>query len=301
MSTAMTRGTILKAEFTWIIRDTFKWPGIYKESLIPPSLFHADNDKEIKWGLRLENYPWRYGSFLLYLNLKECPASDSNVTARFSITASDENAGKLLHELKSDPSSFTVENCNVSHHALHMGYRDVFLKIPSVSIRVIVEYEKGQLVETTTTTSVISGSSPKSSLGLDFGNLLTSQSSSDISFIIDGKEVKAHKLILSARSPVFAAMFRSDMKEKEMDQIDIPDISPVVFNELLRFIYTDRVQLTEDNAEPLLAAANQYLLLSLKTHCEEFVIKGLSTENCVEMFVLAEMYDASHLKKMHDV
>jgi len=88
------------------------------------------------------------------------------------------------------------------------------------------------------------------------------------------------------------------MMDITMDRINIPDISPDNFNELLRFIYTDRVQLTQGNAEPLLAAADKYLLPSLKSKCEEYLIKYLTTENCVEMVRLGDLHNTLILKRM---
>ena len=82
-----------------------------------------------------------------------------------------------------------------------------------------------------------------------------------------------------------------------MDRIDIPDIAPETFNALLRFIYTDQVKVTETNAEPLLAVANQYLLPLLKSNCEEFIIKNLTIENCIEMFMLADLHNAMNLER----
>ena len=79
-------------------------------------------------------------------------------------------------------------------------------------------------------------------------------------------------------------MFEAGMKEKVADRINIPaGISPDIFNE---FIYTDRVQLTQGNVEPLLVASDQYIIPSLKSKCKKFFIKLVSTENCVEMLAL---------------
>jgi len=221
------------------------------------------------------------------------------MTARFSISVTDEKENKLLYEKKSHPVPFTVYKGDFSlhHGCLLIGNREELLEIPSVVIRVIVEFEK----ETITTSYLNSASSSldvsSQRWSTDFDNLFTCQTSSDISFIVAGQLIKAHKLILSARSPVFAAMFHSDMKEKGMDQIVIEEIAPDIFRALLRFIYSDQVQLTESNAEPLLAAANQYLLPSLKSTCEEFLIEHLTTENCVEMLTLADLHNALPLKR----
>ena len=47
----------------------------------------------------------------------------------------------------------------------------------------------------------------------DFAALLSSEKSSDVEFIVEERSFPAHRLILSARSPYFAAMFQNGMKE----------------------------------------------------------------------------------------
>lgn len=83
-----------------------------------------------------------------------------------------------------------------------------------------------------------------------------------------------------------------------MGRIDIPDITPDIFNALLYFMYTDRVQLTESNAERLLAAADKYFLPSLKSKCEEFIIKYLTIENCSKIMNLADLHNSLRLKQI---
>ena len=88
------------------------------------------------------------------------------------------------------------------------------------------------------------------------------------------------------------------MKEKGLEQVDISDISPDNFKEFLRFIYTDRVQFTEKNAEPLLAAADKYLIPTLKWKCEEYLIEYLTTENCIELMRMADLHNTFNLKSI---
>ena len=46
---------------------------------------------------------------------------------------------------------------------------------------------------------------------------------SDVTFLVDGKELHFCKSILAASSPVFEKMFSSDFKEKESSVIPLPD------------------------------------------------------------------------------
>ena len=98
---------------------------------------------------------------------------------------------------------------------------------------------------------VLSSADPRASLAINctnelstqFGDLFDKMPSSDVNFNIGGREFPAHKLILAARSKVFEAMFKHSTKENVTNQIEIEDIKPEVFQELLRFIYTGRVSI----------------------------------------------------------
>lgn len=57
---------------------------------------------------------------------------------------------------------------------------------------------------------------PECKLSEDLGALFESQKFSDVTLaVIPGKEYQAHKAVLAARSPVFAAMFEHEMEERK--------------------------------------------------------------------------------------
>ena len=49
----------------------------------------------------------------------------------------------------------------------------------------------------------------------------------------------AHRSLISARNPVFAAMFASGMKEAETGRVLIGDVDSTAFHRFLKFIYTE--------------------------------------------------------------
>ena len=109
----------------------------------------------------------------------------------------------------------------------------------------------------------------------DLEKLFKHQSKSDICFIIDGHELRAHKLILSARSPVFTAMInKAEAEDDLMNGVEIKNMSFTTFRDLIYFIYTDQVFLTERNANSLLAAAQEYSIPLLIKKCEQFLQSG---------------------------
>ena len=71
------------------------------------------------------------------------------------------------------------------------------------------------------------------------------------------KEIKAHKLILASRSPVFAAMFEHELEESKQNRVVITDIKPEVAEAMVRYIYAGKVDSFELYAMELLEAADK--------------------------------------------
>jgi speckle-type POZ protein len=116
---------------------------------------------------------------------------------------------------------------------------------------------------------------------------------SDVIFNIGTRQFPAHKSILASRSEVFEAMFTHSTKEKLTNRIDIEDIEPEVFQELLHFIYTGRLSTTtmDTLAVGLLIAADKYLLIVLKNECENYLLRKMSPENCVELILRDDLFN----------
>ncbi|EFX78801.1 hypothetical protein DAPPUDRAFT_53148 [Daphnia pulex] len=131
------------------------------------------------------------------------------------------------------------------------------------------------------------------------GGLHQTMKFSDVTFTVRGCKFEAHKAILSARSPVFAAMFDHETAENLSHQVKINDVDPEVFQELLRFVYTGRIPAIKMKTltTGLLAAAGKYLLGSLMTACEKYLVNEISADNCIELLILADGHCADYLKR----
>ena len=75
----------------------------------------------------------------------------------------------------------------------------------------------------------------------DVGALRLDSTLSDFTIIIKAKEFKVHKSVLSARSPVFNQMFLSSMKEATDNKVELTDVEPNTFEQLLGFIYSAHI------------------------------------------------------------
>lgn len=78
--------------------------------------------------------------------------------------------------------------------------------------------------------------------------------------------------------------------------VEIKDVEPEVLNEMLRFMYSAKVNNISNLAENLLAAAEKYGIVDLKTECEKFLCQNLSFENAVHYFEVADDHKADDLK-----
>jgi len=122
---------------------------------------------------------------------------------------------------------------------------------------------------------------------------------SDLQIICHGEIIPCHRSMLAARSDVFEAMFRfNDVEENKTVEVVIDDFNLETVKAVVLHIYTGEVELTEENTEQLIKAADYYQLHGLKKKTEDALVKMVKTENAIDMFVLG---DAVHANKLRDV
>ncbi|KAF6097361.1 speckle type BTB/POZ protein [Phyllostomus discolor] len=137
---------------------------------------------------------------------------------------------------------------------------------------------------------------PECRLADELGGLWENSRFTDCCLCVAGQEFQAHKAILAARSPVFSAMFEHEMEESKKNRVEINDVEPEVFKEMMCFIYTGKAPNLDKMADDLLAAADKYALERLKVMCEDALCSNLSVENAAEILILADLHSADQLK-----
>ena len=124
---------------------------------------------------------------------------------------------------------------------------------------------------------------------------LNNQKFSDVELLIDGKIIHAHKLLLSSKSEVFAAMFEHEMTENTENKVKIQDLSYEVSFEMLKYMYTGRIENLEKFGLDLLAAAEKYALYELKKKCQEQLCKKMDISNALECLQFGDKFKANCL------
>ena len=121
--------------------------------------------------------------------------------------------------------------------------------------------------------------STQSSVLERMSHLFNNYDMSDITFLVKECRIPAHRFILAASSSVFNAMFNGPMAETKRE-IEISDCeNSECLLEFLKFIYTDSIDLTCDNALNILYLSKKYMIPVLSSRCCDFISKFLTREN----------------------
>lgn len=127
-------------------------------------------------------------------------------------------------------------------------------------------------------------------------DLLTKGNDYDVKICVQNKEFRAHRNILSARSPVFAMMFAHNTKESNTGTISIKDCDAGSFSEFLLYLYTGRTEnLTPTTAFHLYYTADKYDFPALKERCVRHLKTSLSVESICNVVLLAAKHQEKDL------
>ncbi|KAG9292656.1 hypothetical protein G9A89_003407 [Geosiphon pyriformis] len=141
-------------------------------------------------------------------------------------------------------------------------------------------------------------------LSNDFGNLFNSQEFSDIRIIVGEtpniRTFQAHSQILAARSPYFAVALSSNWIKRENNTIILPkpNISPKIFEIILRYIYNGEISLDKHGVPTILevlVTADELILENMIDHLEDYLIEHRAKELEVNFATLQKtsfMYDS---------
>ncbi|XP_065203420.1 speckle-type POZ protein B-like [Planococcus citri] len=286
-------------DFTWCIRtydvvDT-AYANVHKESVMQSSV-----DGDFEYYLELKNYKdsnnTECAEFLsLFLcvhvndSLRDCDAVLGEV--EFSVLKSSSKFGTKKRK-------FEIKNNGNVQWKTYVGFREYVKRIHAANWAVKDELK----IFCKIFYCVMTEKENKSreilnfSLSNDLERLFADKNFSDVTIQVKDREYHVYKGILAARSPVFDAMFRNDMRENATNVVKISDIGQDVFEEILRYIYCGKVKNFKKLVYEILPAANKYDLKELMDLCEETLAKQLSKDNAIKILILAHIHDAVWLK-----
>ncbi|RGB23579.1 BTB/POZ protein, partial [Rhizophagus diaphanus] len=120
------------------------------------------------------------------------------------------------------------------------------------------------------------------------------------------KEFRAHSVILRARSSYFKGALSTNWitKKNNMIMFNKPNITPIVFEMILKYIYIGEINLAKQSGEnilELLVAADELLLEELFDHVQDYLIE--KQDNWIDknfILVLHTVFKFPSCKKLQD-
>lgn len=122
----------------------------------------------------------------------------------------------------------------------------------------------------------------------------------DVVLIVGSKKIFAHRVILSACSPYFHAMFTGELAESRQTEVTIRDIDETAMELLIDFCYTSNITVEEGNVQTLLPAACLLQLAEIQDVCCEFLKRQLDPSNCLGIRAFADTHACRDLLRIAD-
>jgi hypothetical protein len=122
---------------------------------------------------------------------------------------------------------------------------------------------------------------PQSSFVADIQrHLIESGSFHDVCFVVEQESVPAHRCNLFARCEYFRSMFSAGYKEAGRAEIYIKGTSSAAFEALLKYLYTDDMEVDDAVLFDLAKLSDQYQVERLHSHCITPVIQRHYRPEC---------------------
>lgn len=283
--------TVKNYKYYWHIKNYgMRYRNTSEDSIESPPIIFNDENKTV-WKLKLSHVNSERDCIELYLKKGTLSA---NITADLSILNSNKKnrlystKQKLNENIKSesrDPIDILSFFVKAISNNLTDGTLIVYLK---VTYHYFTQDSECTVYKPTTNNS-------QNLYGYE--RLFKDEKFTDATIIVGDHEINVHKCVLSDKSTYFSNEFENDMKEKRESKVVIKDVSFEVTMEVLRFIYTGKVDNMENLKEDILIASDKYLIDELKTLCEVAMVHDFKIENILDMLKLSEIYNAITLRE----
>jgi len=123
----------------------------------------------------------------------------------------------------------------------------------------------------------------------------------DVTLVLDGTAIPAHKAILAARCSYFEAMFRSFAPDDGLVNIAIGEMIPSrqSFDSLLRYIYFGDCQMPPEDSLYLFSAPYFYGFTNnrMQAFCKQNLEMNVTFENVIQILEAADRIQAMDMKK----
>jgi speckle-type POZ protein len=220
----------------------------------------------------------------IYLMLMNAPAADVNVKASACFRI-NEASPVFSHEV-GDISVYTKvgqSHGNTQFITLESATSKCIEHGGSLTVHAEVLVATESLASTAGTSVGAVTVVPPTNLSWHLEQLLASEQGSDVKFHVEESDVRAHRLVIAARSPVLHKAVESTTNTELIVRID--GMTVRVFKAMLHFVYTDELPCMDDLsagdfttvAGDMLAAACRFRLERMKRLCMNLLAEKVTT------------------------
>ncbi|KAG8437646.1 hypothetical protein GDO86_008384 [Hymenochirus boettgeri] len=119
----------------------------------------------------------------------------------------------------------------------------------------------------------------------------------DAMLVLEGEEIPVQRNILAAASPYIRAKlnYNPPRNDGSIYRIEMEGISVAVMKEILDYLFSGQIRLSEETIQDVVQAADLLLLTDLKTLCCEFLEGCITAENCIGIRDFALHYCLNHV------
>ncbi|XP_065202998.1 RCC1 and BTB domain-containing protein 1-like isoform X2 [Planococcus citri] len=127
-------------------------------------------------------------------------------------------------------------------------------------------------------------------------NAFEDEATSDLTILVEGKEIKVHKAVLRIRSNYFKNMLKQGWKENEDEVLEIKESTYIAYKALIEYFYTDDLNVPFSFAFELLDLARVYCEEELREMCEKVIKNNISIDNVASSYATAKSMRVDDLK-----
>lgn len=283
-------------EFTWKIGQFSIWLE-HVEGLQQSAAFPNDPTEKLQWCLQFKPKSRDANEYCsLYLKLIKSTGFPNIIKANFTLSFVNSNGTTLL-KMSSKEVKFQEESRFGWRKAVLATLLEKVMPEDVLEIKCSIEARPEIVTKSVKTSLIKLPHALPSSFSKDLETLVGGDKFGDVALIVGEETLQAHKSILTARSPVFAAMFEHNMQEAAQNCVVIEDVDPTVFKALLRYIYSDKVTCLNSKAHELYAVADKYGIPTLKSLCRNHILQKLDPGNAADTLKLADLHSDPEMKR----
>eukprot|EP00058_Branchiostoma_floridae_P001008 XP_002586496.1 hypothetical protein BRAFLDRAFT_75135 [Branchiostoma floridae] len=129
------------------------------------------------------------------------------------------------------------------------------------------------------------------------GDLQKNRVLQDVVIEVEGRRFPCHRLVLSAASPYFRAMFTSDMAESRQKTVVLQCVDASIFGEILKYIYSGTLHVSMDRVQPLYQAADLLQLDYVRDTCSSYMAMNVERSHYMDLYKFADIFSVNVVRK----